>query len=322
MATKKVTINDVAAAAGVSRQTVTRAMNHMSRISPETRKRVLEISDQLGYRPSRFASNLARQKHHALGLVVATLRNPYYSDLAADVIDTTAERGWEAMVATTEHVNEVDVVERLSHHVDVIAGYFSSGDEAAIAHAAGGLPVISIERPMSAPGLHAVELDFRTGIGELVAELQGRGTRRIAMIDLVTAGRAYAPSHRYRLVEEIVGAELVAASATEALQSSSEALQQILESHPEVDTVIAFNDLTAMGVLLGAHSRGLSVPEDLKVVGIDGLSLGDGMYPALSTLKIDGREIADAILDLAETAPNSQSSSRIVVPRPLWRQSA
>lgn len=79
---KRVTILDVAEEAGVSRQTVTRAMNDMAEINPSTRQRVLEAADRLGYRPSRFARNLVtRHKRFALGLVVASFRNPYYTDM-------------------------------------------------------------------------------------------------------------------------------------------------------------------------------------------------------------------------------------------------
>ncbi|GAB3164245.1 hypothetical protein GCM10027059_20010 [Myceligenerans halotolerans] len=97
---KRVTILDVAEEAGVSRQTVTRAVNDMDDISPSTRRRVLEAADRLGYRPSRFARNLVtRKKTNALGLVVSSFRNPYYTDIAADMLSGAADRGWQLLMA-------------------------------------------------------------------------------------------------------------------------------------------------------------------------------------------------------------------------------
>lgn len=79
-------------ASGVSRQTVTRAINGMSGISEETRQRVMQIVEELGYRPNRFAIDLSRQRTHAVGLIIGTFRNPYYAQLADAVVSELRSR--------------------------------------------------------------------------------------------------------------------------------------------------------------------------------------------------------------------------------------
>ena len=89
------TINDVAAAAGVSRQTVTRAMNAMPGIMPATKDRVLAAAQRLRYRPSRFGRGLVKAEHRTLGLVLDDLTNPFYPELASAVIGAAGRAGLE-----------------------------------------------------------------------------------------------------------------------------------------------------------------------------------------------------------------------------------
>lgn len=325
VSTKRVTINDVAAAAGVSRQTVTRAMNAMSGILPETRERVLAISDELGYRPSRFARNLARQKHHAIGLVVPTLRNPYYTDLAADLLDEAAEHDWQTLMATSERVGDSALLEQLNPHVDAVVGYFDI-DEADIVLAARGVPVVMVERGATLPRVHSVAIDFERGMADLVAALIARGSRRFALIDSRRPTGEYVETDRRHGFERALrGADPVVVTAPESLESAGDAFTALISAHPQIDTVIAFNDLMAMGVFQRAHQMGLRVPQDIRVVGIDGLSIGALMAPPLTTLSIDRQAIAVAVADIVSTCLDDatvDSQRRVVVPQPLWRESA
>lgn len=141
MTRQRITIEDVAREAGVSRQTVTRAMNGMTEISAKTRQRVLDAANALGYRPSRFASNLAaRRKSHAIGLVIASFRNPYYTELAAEVLDVATARGWQVVVCSREQGTDLELISTLAGQVDAIFGYFVAPDQASLAAAARGSP--------------------------------------------------------------------------------------------------------------------------------------------------------------------------------------
>ncbi|GIH50591.1 LacI family transcriptional regulator [Microbispora rosea] len=112
---KRVTINDVAARAGVSRRTVTRALNDMDGISDETKRRVLEAGAQLGYRPSRFARSLvAREKTRTLGLMVSSFRNPYYTEIAGDLLDCAASGNWQVIMASSESADETTALRTYS----------------------------------------------------------------------------------------------------------------------------------------------------------------------------------------------------------------
>ncbi|MDQ0925936.1 DNA-binding LacI/PurR family transcriptional regulator [Pseudarthrobacter sp. W1I19] len=120
--TRRATILDVAAAAGVSRQTVTRAMNDMPGISPATRERVQQLAADLGYTPSRFAKGLVQGARISLGLAIPDLTNPYFPAFASSVVEEATQRGWNVVVDDFGHGSgsALDAVARLAPQVDAV----------------------------------------------------------------------------------------------------------------------------------------------------------------------------------------------------------
>ncbi|KAB8185163.1 LacI family DNA-binding transcriptional regulator [Nonomuraea phyllanthi] len=329
---KRVTIHDVAALAGVSRQTVTRALNDMDGINDETKQRVLEVSKRLGYRPSRFARSLvAREKTRTLGLVVSSFRNPYYTEIAGELLDCAASRNWQVIMASSESAGEAAAVRTLSTQVDVVVGHFWTSQEQ-IEQARNGVPVVVLDRVEPWPGMHSVALDLRPGIEEAIRALRGKGARSIGMIDSnnhVPRHSAYVPSTRRRDFEELIGPGRAAAvvAGEESIGGGSLAFVELMRAHPEVDAVLVFNDLMAIGAVHAAHTLAIDVPGRVRILGIDGLSMGQAVHPPLSTISIDraalaarALDVVDALaaVDFAETAP----IRHVVRPRLLWRESA
>lgn len=328
---KRVTILDVAAEAGVSRQTVTRAMNDMNDISVSTRQRVLDAAERLGYRPSRFARNLVtREKTNALGLVVASFRNPYYTDIAADMLSGAAERGWQVLLAALDGDGS-DVLGKLSAQVDVMVGHFHA-PEADIREACGGLPVVNLEFASTMPGVHSVHVDIESGIVEAVEALRERGARRFGMVDAGYTRRmlgTYQPTPRREWFERAVGDQLtgIVVAAEDTISGGGHAFAELLSKHPDTDTVLMFNDLMALGAVQSAQTLGVDVPGRVRIVGVDGLSLGEAVNPPLTTISIDRQGIASNTLDIAEILAKADFASIAPINRKLraqilWRASA
>lgn len=333
---KRVTIHDVAAEAGVSRQTVTRAMNGRDDIKEATRARVLDAVERLGYRPSRFARNLVtRRKRHALGLVVASFDNPYYTAIAAEMLAVTAERGWQLMMAAAQDDTEA-VLGLLASQSDVVALHFG-GTGAELRELAGGLPVVRLEAESTLPGVHSVALDIECGIKAIVAELRTRGARRFGMVDSAHSLRAhgargvaggYGPSPKRRWYERAVGDQFAGATiGDETIAEGHRAFGELLERHPDVDTVLMFNDLMALGAVQYAQSHGISVPGRVRIVGIDGLALGEAVHPRLTSIALDVRGLASHTMDIAELLAKADFARldpihRRVGSSILWRESA
>ena len=295
----RATIIDVAAAAGVSRQTVTRAMNGMSGISAATKQRVLAEAERLAYRPSRFGRGLVTGGDHQLGLVVNDLRNPYTPQLASAVFRLAAEQGWNVMLADVDLASDADrMVQALGAQTDVVIGYLGSRRER-WRELLGTVPMVELD-PYSEPQTAAVWIDPAQAIEVLADHLVETGVRHPVVLDnsapddtsvrgalMVDAlrRRGYLPDLEH--------------GAHGTAECGAEETTRILGRKRRLDAIIAFNDVMALGVLQACRRAGLDVPGDVRVVGVDGLPLGALVAPTLTTLAVDLDAVAREALGLA-----------------------
>lgn len=307
---RSATINDVAAAAGVSRQTVTRAMNDMRGISADTKQRVLSAARGLGYRPSRFGRGLVKAPLNTLGLVIDDLANPYYPELAAAVIGFAAERGWNVVLADAVHVRDRHrLMTDLAQQVDAIVGYLNvgpadhgGGSAADDRVGLGGLPVVRIDHDNTTgpPPFGAISLDPDAAMVAMAAHLARVGVRRPVMLDASPPGRT---SGRARHVAVSLAAHGLACAvwpaAASTVAAGARGTDDLIDRGPSFDAVVAFNDAVALGVLQSCRRHGVDVPADVRVVGMDGLSIGTYVTPQLTTLALDMGEVARHAVELA-----------------------
>lgn len=322
------TIIDVAEAAGVSRQTVTRAMNGMDGISAATKARVLEVAAALDYRPSRFGRGLVTGGDRQLGLVVRDLRNPYSPELAAAVLGAAAGAGWNVMLADVALAGDSDrTVAALGAQTDAVVGALG-GDAGEWIDRLGPVPVVELD-PYGEPTRAAVRLDPSAAIDDLVAHLTSVGVRGPVVLDSPSAGR---PTERARLALEAFAARGITARlvdlTADTAEAGAEAISALLRAGERPDAILGFNDVVALGVLSACRRAGLEVPGDVRVSGIDGLPLGGLVAPTLTTLAVDLAEVAGHALDLATgmlagTLPRSGPEvQRTVRHRLVLRESA
>ncbi|MEW1959132.1 LacI family DNA-binding transcriptional regulator [Kineococcus sp. NPDC059986] len=297
------TIEDVAAAAGVSRQTVTRAMNDMEGISAATKARVLAAAKELNYRPSRFGRGLARATHDTLGLVVSDLANPYYPEFAAATVRYAGELGWNVVLVDTVHATDQErLLVDLASQVDAVLGYLGPTD--LWLDALAGMPVVTVDpapsgRASGVPGVHAVRLDPRAALREAAAHLARLGTRTAVVLDADHPGRSNERSQQMEssLREEGIAVEVLRAGGQDVATARGATLDLLRRGLP--DALFAWNDILAVGALATLVEQGVSVPGDVRLVGFDGLSLGTFVTPQLTTLAVDMREVARQAVDLA-----------------------
>ncbi|WP_324012440.1 LacI family DNA-binding transcriptional regulator [Microbacterium sp. JZ37] len=322
---RRATILDVAAAAGVSRQTVTRAMNDMSGISAETKRRVMEAARELSYRPSRFGRGLVTGGARQLGLVVNDLRNPYSPELAAAVVRLAADEGWNVMLVDIGLASDADrLLASLREQADVVVGYlgeWSTGWGSGLATT----PLIQLDAGETTE--HAgVRLDPVAAIGDLVAHLVAVGVRRPVVLDASAprepSARGAAMAAAFR--EHGVEAEVVHAASSSAEHASAVTAQVVRRAAPP-DALLAFNDLMALGALSACRHAGLDVPRDIRVAGVDGLTIGTLVAPTLTTLAVDFDEVARHTLELAVALRDGDADVdrfRVVPHRLVLRESA
>ncbi|MFB7312026.1 LacI family DNA-binding transcriptional regulator [Streptomyces sp. NPDC056192] len=296
---RKVTINDVARSAGVSRQTVSRALNDKDEIDGSTKQRVLDAARELGYRPSRFARGLVRQDTTTIGLVIPDLLNPFFTEVAAGALEAARARGWHVVVYDTADraEEELGTLQVIASQVDAVVGYFScSEDELELFTR--GVPVVLIGREHHTARFSSIRIDGEVGVHAAVAHLVAAGHERIGMLD--HDGRTE-PSIRREWFSTAAAAYGIEAGmvvgADQSADGGGAALKTLLTAHPDVTAVFTFNDIIAIGVLREARRLGRSVPQDLAVIGFDGLQLGSLVEPPLSSVALDTRKLGALAID-------------------------
>ncbi|WP_066289084.1 LacI family DNA-binding transcriptional regulator [Arthrobacter sp. B6] len=297
---KRATILDVAAAAGVSRQTVTRAMNDMTGIRQDTRERVQQLAREMGYTPSRYAKGLVQGARTAIGLAIPDLTNPYFPAFASSVVEMATLRGWNVVVDDFGHGSgsSLDAVKRLSPQVDAVIGYLGPSADKAQA-LLGQRPVVVLDEPA---GLTAggISFDYSFAAGLALERLGAIGSTRLAYLD---AGPATLLSARGAAVSRAaadLGIELTVVHSRDSAEGARDAVGSLVAEYPAVDGLLTFNDLMAAGALKGLAASGRSVPRDCAVIGMDGIPLGLLITPELTTLSLDLRDVGRAAVDLLD----------------------
>ncbi len=302
VAPKRAGILDVAERAGVSRQTVSRAMNGESRISDATRERVLQAARELHYRPSRFGRGLVTKGAPTIGLVIVDLRNSFWAELASNVLESAARRGWRVLIAETVH-GGAEAVESLADQVDAIFGHLEMTD-AQIEEAFGPMPVVLFERVWSPQSRALITIDVEDGIEALVSHLEDRGHHRLAMLDWsYDGGLSERATHFVRALEQRRLEPRVLMTRTDRdpdFDGAGAAAETAMERWPDTDALVCFNDLVAVGAIKRLASKGIRIPHDVAVSGVDGIPLGTVIFPELTTLQLDFTQVADQAVDLLD----------------------
>jgi DNA-binding LacI/PurR family transcriptional regulator len=280
-------------------------MNDMPGISSATRERVLSAASALAYRPSRHARGLVKGGVRQLGLVLNDLTNPYSPELAAAVVRQAAQNGWNVMLADVTLAGDPEEVLRgLAGQVDAVVGYFGDSAEEWTALLR-GTPVVLLDPPPGSSTAPSVLIDPRPAIEALADHLVESGVRHPAVLD------SSVPGHRSGrggwMVEALErrGYLPVLVHADASAASAAEHTERLLARGRRLDAILAFNDLMALGALDACRRAGVSVPEQLRITGVDGLPLGTYVTPTLTTLAVDRERVAAHALELVAAVTGS-----------------
>lgn len=283
------TMDDVAAAAGVSRALVSLVMRDSPRASARARTTVQEAANRLGYRRNLAASNLAARRTMTIGLLLDDLHNPWFADVA-DGIQAAAELdGYQVILANGRRSSAVEsraIDTFLASRVDgiVVAGSRLTGPR--LTEVAAEVPVVAVGRPLSGPTLGSVCADDVEGARLAVQHLAALGHRRIAHID---GGKGAGSSSRragYVAAMRAAGlgddTQVVPGDFTEA--AGKQAAQRLLQAGEMPTAVFTANDLSAVGVMDALDEAGLGVPRDVSVVGYDNTAFAALHHISLTTI--------------------------------------
>lgn len=309
MTRRKATLQDVATLVGVSTRTVSRVVNRESGYSDETRQRILEAIDELGYRPNKMARALVTNQTDTLGLVVTFLSDPFFSDLAEHVEAAAATHGMALFVTSSNNdtQREGEVLDSLvTHGADGIIIFPAEEPSKQIkAIASLGTPIIVLDHgqpeDIIGPNITTVSADVAAGSALAVRHLASTWGPPLGML-ASSAGRPW-PHRREQgfwvgIKEAGIPNEMGSVIRNEpTIHGGGAAAADLLESRPDVRSVVAYNDLMAIGAINFFHSQGLRVPDDIAVVGFDDIAPSEYVTPPLTTVRLPREELAVRSVD-------------------------
>jgi LacI family transcriptional regulator len=288
------TIYDIAERANVSTATVSRVFNEESKVSPDTRERVIEAAQALNYQPHAMAQGLARQRTHLISAVVPVLANYFYMGVLRGVQDALATSEFDLLVLTPSHPQEIATQLRRASQSGRSDGllFLSTSVDEEIADILGATAQEVVLLDTEHPNFESISIDNERGGYEATRHLVEQGRTRIAHI---TADEPEPPpaAKRRRGYERAlseasgVAAPMIARGDKEPFAFEREggyrAMKRLLEQDPLPDAVFAASDMQALGAMRALEERGLTVPDDVAIVGFDDIDISE--YVGLTTLR-------------------------------------
>jgi len=307
------TIEDVAAAAGVSLATVSRSLRGLPNVADSTRDRVRQIAIELDYHPHPSATRLASGKTGAVAVVVPVVDTWYFSRLVAGVDATCRDLGFEALVLSAAGSSGLGqrLATGLAHAVigradAAILVDLQLDETEQIALRESCLPVATIGD--SSEGFTAVGID-NTEVGRIATEhLIGLGHRRIGLVGGQRENPLglQVPTHRrlgYLAALAKAGIEIdpgLIVCGEYSVAGGHEACAPLLDLDDPPTGIVAMSDEIAFGIIMAANERGLSIPDDLSIVGIDDHDVAPvvGLTTVHQDVAEQGSRAARAVLDM------------------------
>jgi len=313
----KVTIRDIARAAGLSPATVSLVLNNRpSRISESTKEKIKALAQEMGYRPSFAAVNLRTSRSHTLGLVTPDIRNDYYATYAKGLEDACQEMNWSMILCTTNQnpIREKQYIEALyAQNIDGVAllttpssdnvSMYDSNREVLLSMK---VPVVQADLTSYKEPVNAVVCDHEKGGYIATRHLLSLGHRKIAFI----TGPLGLEGARSRLNGckrafknfNLEWDESLIYEGNYTYEAGLNGIDYLCDR--EFTAVFAFNDLMAYGVYNGLSKYNLSVPEDISVIGYDDNFLSSILTVPLTTVRQPiyemGKESARILIHAAE----------------------
>ncbi|NRF69786.1 LacI family DNA-binding transcriptional regulator [Aquincola sp. S2] len=309
----RVTLKQVAEAAGVSLATASYSLNNGGSVGQETRDRVIAVAEQLGYRPNLAAKAMRTGRTGTLGFVLPDLTNPFFPLLAQTVIHAARGEGYGVFLTDSQGSKEAEAqsIDALVRRgVDGVI-WFPIDDLPDRQPNLNGVPTVVLDRSLG--GFDCVLADFAAG-GRLAAEcLLAAGHRRIGLI----TGPLAASSARERADgarETILARGELAWEVEAAFSADLESSVVGLLNQRSATAVIAGADLIAIGVIRALRSAGLRVPQDVSVIGFDNIPWTDLCAPPLTTIELPVPEMGvEAVQQLLRRLRTPEEPRRRIV---------
>ena len=291
------TMRDVAQRAGVSPATVSRVLNNTHYISDETKKRVLDIVNELSYYKNVHARRLATGKSDLFGLVISDIANPYFPEVIRGFQAAAWDRGFDALLLNTEYdqARTQSVVRKLVvSDVRGVAIMTSSIDSTATSELTdAGIGIVFSNQCPADKLVSNITVNYGKGISQAIEHVAQLGHRRAAVIAGPKNNRT-AATIMEALVDGMTKRGMKPFPVTHSdyrVDAGASAVRDILVAPKPPTVIFCGSDLIAMGAMSALEEAGVKVPQDVSIVGIDNISFATLARPPLTTINVPREEL-------------------------------
>lgn len=319
-----ITIYDVAREADVSMATVSRVVNGNPNVKPTTRKKVLEVIRQLGYRPNAVARGLASKKTTTVGVIIPDISNMFYAELTRGIEDIATMYHYNIILSNSDlkTEKELKLIETLlEKQVD---GLVYLGGELTDKHqeifSETNVPVVLAATHDQSQKQAFVTIDQKKAAEEATTVLVKEGNQKIAFISgpLTDVVKGYPRYQGYKSAlqkHQIPFDEDWVRVGDYRYASGYQSMIELLEAHPNCTAVFAASDEMAVGAIHAALDKGKKIPEELSVIGFENIPLASQVRPLLSTIHVPMYDIGAVAMRLLTKFMNNEEieSSQVVL---------
>ena len=295
------TIFDVARKAGVSKSTVSLVLQGSATVKDTTRIAVRQAMADIGYVYNRSAATLRSASSGLIGLVINDMRNPFFTEFAASLQMFLADQGYATVIANTDEDPKLQarmIASLVEHGVSglILSPSYGSEAETIAALTAAGTPTIQVFRKLenTSGRFPFIAPDYERGSTIATEHLIAEGCKRIAFLGGLE-GRPVTHERMsgYLSVLKSKGLEPLVLTGQATRMFGKSMAVKLRSEYPQVDGVLCFNDLVALGVLAGCAEHGPRVGTDIKVIGIDDIEDCRDSFPPLTSVSCNIPELAE-----------------------------
>lgn len=299
MPAHKPTIKDVAERAGCGIATVSRVLNESGPASIASRERVLEAAEALGFQFNEFGRSLKSQRSRTIGVLIPTLNNPVFADAVQGIQEAAATAGYGVILTSANYDSDVEeqaVATLIAKQVDAVIVTVAKAEDS---------KALDLLRTAETP--HCLIFNQTDSHGHLSVGVDNINAAQLVGQKLIELGHSQCAflavqfTKSDRSLDRYAGFAHAFSEADMAKPALIEvdyapvdlelALARLFEKHPATTAIFASNDMLALGCIRALRSLSLRVPDDVSVVGFDGIGVGDLVNPSLATIVTPGKEM-------------------------------
>lgn len=317
------TIKDIARKAGVAPSVVSRALNNKYGVKESTKKLILKLAEEMNYYPNTAARSLVTRRTETIGIMMADISEPYYSQLIKGMEYIANQTGYTLLFSNSyESIEHNRVLQKMinAQRVDglIIVGSNIQEKNFSLALLEEKVPFVLIERNFSDPRVNCIWLDNIEGAYLATKYLIEKGHRKIAHI----AGNLYyqvaldrLEGYKRALQEwKIDYSEELVVSGNFLWQKSYETMNDILRHHPQCTAVFAASDAMAYGAIQAINEAGLTIPDDIAIIGFDDLEFSSLTSPPLTTIRQPRYQMGLKAMELLTKILRDEAENGVKIP--------